>query len=342
MCECFRQETNVNTLIMSTLTQEALIETVPTQQLPLVSKPPISNMNITPAPTNEVAANASGKQGDSKLYSRRLLIHTDASSTELAAGKVLKIPDAENLFKPDFSTASEGDLKELENCDLTRGIVSKVEVMSCFSSCDAPVIMGLKLFNRTGSSKSASYEDLKISNENGWLYSCSTNSLGNVASKGRSGVTNVFSLQPFERMRSGEGVAVYTPSNIISNRYINQYGSYNWRNLWEGIVQFPSEHFYYVAKDHVILKVIEQNWELLGMDVRSEIPRENKYVKVATNVADRVIKELYDNVISRIPFTKWNNMAAVFSSDHIDTKLEKNYKLSVELRVSFMYPSIKE
>jgi hypothetical protein len=32
------------------------------------------------------------------------------------------------------------------------------------------------------------------------------------------------------------------------------------------------------------------------MDVRSEIPREGRYVKVATNVADRVIKELYDNV----------------------------------------------
>ena len=29
------------------------------------------------------------------------------------------------------------------------------------------------------------------------------------------------------------------------------------------------------------------------MDVRSEIPREGRYVKVATNVADRVIKELY-------------------------------------------------
>ena len=32
------------------------------------------------------------------------------------------------------------------------------------------------------------------------------------------------------------------------------------------------------------------------MDVRSEIPREGRYVKVATDVADRVIKELYDNV----------------------------------------------
>lgn len=329
---------------MSTLTQEGIIEQ---QHAPLLTEsspisPPTMNVVAPPSVAPAINAQPNAKKGDSKLYSRRLLIHTNASSTELAAGKVLKIPDAENLFKPDFSTANESDLKELKSCDLTRGIVSKVEVMSCFSSCDAPVIMGLKLFTRNDSSKSASYEDLKISNENGWLYSCASNSLGNVSSKGRQGVTNVFSLQPFERMRQADGVAVYTPSNIISNRYINQYGSYNWRNLWEGIVQFPSEQFYYVSKDHIILKVIEQNWELLGMDVRAEIPRENKYVKIATNVADRVIKELYDNVISRIPFTKWKNMAAVFSSDHIDTSVDKDYKLSVELRVSFMYPSIKE
>lgn len=326
---------------MSTLNQEPILENEHANAM--ITEPRVQN-NIQVAPTMQPTTtnNTAAQKGDSKLYSRRLLIHTDVSSQELAAGKVLTIPNAEQIFKPDFTTANESDLKELEACDLSRGIVSKVEIMSCFSSCDAPVVMGLKLFNRNNSSKAASYEDLKISNENGWLYSCSNNQLGNVSSKGRQGVTNVFSIQPFERMRQATGVSVYTPSNIISNRYINQYGSYNWRNLWEGIVQFPDEEFYYVSKDHVILKVIEQNWELLGMDIRSEIPRENRYVKVATNVADRVIKELYDNVISRIPFTKWKNMAAVFSSDHIDSTVDKNYNLSVELRVSFMYPSIKE
>jgi hypothetical protein len=325
---------------MSTLAHDQMIETVPTNA-PMLTEAAPTSIQVAPTQVSAPASSATSK-GDAKMYSGRLLIHTIVSSQELAAGKTVSIPNAEELFKPDFSAANEADLKELQQCDLTRGIVSKVEVMSCFSSCDAPVIMGLKLFNRNNSSKAASYEDLKISNENGWLYSCSSNELGEVTSKGRQGVTNVFSLQPFERMRQADGVSVYTPSNIISNRYINQYGSYNWRNLWEGIVQFPSEQYYYVSKDHIILKIIEQNWELLGMDVRAELPRENKYVKIASNVADRVIKELFDNVISRIPFTKWKNLSAVFSSDHIDTSVEKNYKVSVELRVSFMYPSIKE
>ena len=236
---------------MSTLSQE-----IPAiqNQMPLLTEQTTQQLQVN-APESNLEAGATPK-GDSKMYSRRLLIHTSASAQELAAGKVLTIPDAEAIFKPDFTTSNEADMKELQNCDLSRGIVSKVEVMSCFSSCDAPVVMGLRLFNRTDSSKAASYNDLKISNENGWLYSCAKNNLGETASKGRSGVTNVFSLQPFERMRQADGVSVYTPSNIISNRYIAQYGSYNWRNLWEGIVQFPEEKF--VSTIQRIMKFLTQ------------------------------------------------------------------------------------
>jgi hypothetical protein len=79
----------------------------------------------------------------------------------------------------------------------------------------------------------------------------------------------------------------------------------------------------------------------LGLDLRSEIPREGKYVKVATNVADRVIKELYDNIISKIPFT-FKNMKAMFSSDalNLSSDSKKEYSLMTELRVSFVYPTI--
>lgn len=73
---------------MSTLSQEIpqIQNQVPlltenTQQLQ-VNAP--ENLEVSGAP-----------KGDSKMYSRRLLIHTSASAQELAAGKVLTIPDAE-------------------------------------------------------------------------------------------------------------------------------------------------------------------------------------------------------------------------------------------------------
>ena len=43
----------------------------------------------------------------------------------------------------------------------------------------------------------------------------------------------------------------------MNNRMISEYGSYDWKKLWNNIVQFPNESFYYVSKDHIILKVIE-------------------------------------------------------------------------------------
>tara|TARA_B100000925_G_scaffold276869_1_gene244332 strand:+ start:506 stop:727 length:222 start_codon:yes stop_codon:yes gene_type:complete len=64
---------------------------------------------------------------------------------------------------------------------------------------------------------------------------------------------------------------------------------------------------------------------------------------VATQVADRVIKELYDNIISKIPFTSFSQMKAMFSSDNItaDAKNpEKQYSLMTELKINFVYPSI--
>tara|TARA_Y100000817_G_scaffold302664_1_gene283811 strand:- start:1754 stop:2014 length:261 start_codon:yes stop_codon:yes gene_type:complete len=76
--------------------------------------------------------------------------------------------------------------------------------------------------------------------------------------------------------------------------------------------------------------------------LRSEIPREGKYVKVATQVADRVIKELYDNIISKIPFTSFKNLKAMFSSDamNVTSDSTKQYSLMTELRVSFVYPAV--
>ena len=37
-------------------------------------------------------------KGDSKLYSRRLLLHTTASAQQLAAGKVITIPDGKYIL----------------------------------------------------------------------------------------------------------------------------------------------------------------------------------------------------------------------------------------------------
>ena len=306
-----------------------------------IEVPSTSLTTTAPLPEPELSGE---QQNTNKTYSRRILLHTECNAQDLAAGKFLKVSDAERIFRPDFAVASEGEQKELQNCDLTRGIVSRAEVMSDYSNCDKPIVMGLKLCQRPDSTQAANTNDLKISNTAGWLYSCAENKLGEHASHGRAGVTNIFSIMPFERTRvSGEtGQVVYSPSNLIGNRYISQYGSYNWRSLWDGIVQFPNEDFYYLDRNHIVVSIVKRNWELLGIPLDQEMPREGRYYRIDSKVCDRVISELYDNVISKIPFTKWDNMGAVFSSDHIDETSDKDFNISVELRVSFSYPGLND
>ena len=41
-------------------------------------------------------------------------------------------------------------------------------------------------------------------------------------------------------------------------------------------------------------------------------------------------------------FTKWSQMGAVFSSDHVDETSDKEYNISVELKVSFTYPGLND
>jgi hypothetical protein len=197
----------------------------------------------------------SHKQAQGKTYSRRVVLHTTATRDEIAAGKQVEIKDSAKVFQPDFDAAK--DL--LDNVDTTKGIITKVEVLSIYSNCPAPVTMGMKLFSRAGN-RQASCEDLKITNESGWLYSCSTTALGQETSHSKNNFTNILAMQPYERTRVAEGMTVYKPSNILQNRYISEYGKYDWKRLWENIVQFPGESFYYVDKSHVILKVIENNW----------------------------------------------------------------------------------
>ena len=99
-------------------------------------------------------------------------LHSTANGEELAAGKHQMIPNAERIFKPDFSQGDAELEKELDNLDLFLRIVSKVEIMSVTATVLAPVVLGLKLFQRPDSTKAASYEDLRITNNSGWLYSC--------------------------------------------------------------------------------------------------------------------------------------------------------------------------
>ena len=173
----------------------------------------------------------SAKKAQGKTYSRRVLISSTCTAAELAAGKIVNIPESDKIFQPDWNHKSDTDsVKELSNLDTSKGIITQVDVMSIYSNAPSPVVLGMKLFTRPGSTKEANCSDLKITNEAGWLYSTCKNALGESASNTRGGITSLFAIQPFERARVPTGQVVYKPSNVIGNRYIQEYGQYNWKS----------------------------------------------------------------------------------------------------------------
>lgn len=293
----------------------------------------------------QIAATTTPAAENMKTHVRRLVVSCDCKMRDLAHGSYkVSIPNAEQIFKPDFNVdkLDEETAASMKNLDFTKGIITGIEAVSVYNSGEEPVTVGLNLF-QTPEGKNVCATNLEITNNQGWLYSTAKNDYGADSTIGRSGFTNLMAIMPYERSRQPQ--QVYNPENLINNRFIEQYGGYTLKSLWEGIVPFPNENYYYVDCNHVILKVIESNWELLGMSPLTEVKKENKYVKVSTSVVDVVCDELYKSVLSKIPFTSFNKLTANFSRPHgasLDQdKLDRDVKCVCELKVSYMYPSLQ-
>ena len=158
------------------------------------------------------------------------------------------------------------------------------------------------------------------------------------------GYRNLLAVMPYEKSRSE--LSVYEPNEIATDRYIQQYGDCSSENLHDGVVAFPGEQYYLVAQDHVVLNVIRQNWEQLGINVDNETRFNGKYVQVPAHVFDRVVNDLKSQVLGRMPFTNLNDVRAKFhskpTSHYSDAHPDGDaglYKVCVELQMNYQFPS---
>ena len=95
---------------------------------------------------------------------------------------------------------------------------------------------------------------------------------------------------------------------------------------------------HYVAKDHVVLDIIERNWKALGQDVPSERLRENNWVKVSDRLVDKVLDELNSKVLQNMPLTNLSNLNFMLKTDresasHLSD--DEAYPMSLNMTVSY-------
>lgn len=281
---------------------------------------------VTPLTT---AAPASQQDSPSDSFTTRVVFESNATANQLEHGVIVQLANAANVFH------ATGDV------DASKGILTSITVKSIYSDCSEPVTFALNLFN-------SSEKEPSIKNNEGWLHTPTRTDFGTEAtSMDANGYRNLLAVMPYEKSRSE--LNVYEPNEIASDRYIQQYGNCSTENLYDGVVAFPGEQYYLVSQDHVVLNVIRQNWEQLGINVDSEARFNGKYVQVPAHVFDRVINDLQSHVLARMPFTNLNDVRAKFTSKPTKHYVDSHpdgpdgmYKVCVELQMNYQFPSAKE
>lgn len=261
---------------------------------------------------------------------RRVVVSWTGSTEDLKTGAKVPINNAVDLFKPQFDIEKldEQTKTAMKKLDFSKGIVTGITLKSIYSNVDDSVTMGLNLYEN----------EPQIVNKEGHLYVPQASDLGITHSASSEGYVNLANVLPYEKGRPE--TKLYNPENLLSNRYIEQYGGYTLEKLWENIVPFPNNDYYYVGKDHIILKVINRNWEMLGMNMEAEKTREGEFLKVSKEVVTNVIDQLYEQVIKQIPYTKFENLNARLHSN-APTETD-DARVVAELLVEYKYPMMQD
>ena len=248
----------------------------------------------------------------------RILFEASGTAEELANGVVVSLGNADAVF------GSE---------NTSRGIISKVTLRCAYSDCSEPVTIGLNLFNK-------SQEELPVTNKHGWLHSGVNTDFGTKMVGGSNGFKNISTILPYAN--SYTEVDIYNPENAINDRYLSQYGHCTKESLREGIVSFKNDGYYLVDTNHVVLGVIRANWDSLGIDLDSEPKFNGRYVQIPCNIFDRVVTDLEQQVLAKMPFTDLKNLQCRFSTkrakEFSNVDEATTFKACVELQLHYQFP----
>lgn len=214
----------------------------------------------------------------------------------------------------------------------SRVIVEKIASNAIGSNIPAAFMVSANVFN--GNETPVHYLQSGVTNRVGWTTS------KNQALLVPQGNVPIIAVMPNEYTRAA--TTHYQPGSGVDAGLMQRYGHLaTGENLRKNIVSFPGEDYYYVAKDHVVLDIIERNWQALGQDVPGERVREGNWVKVSDRLVDKVLDELNSKVLKHMPLTNLDNLHFLMKADPSTTEhLADDADYPVSLSLSLDYRSI--
>jgi len=260
------------------------------------------------------------KSATGQTRSTRVVFDVDATAAELAAGKIVPIPNAASVFP-----VEDGETR-------AKGLVTSAKVHAIYQDAPSSVRFDLNIHN-TADARPA------VENSLGRLHTPKKTDLGMSLTSAEGAFTTMLNITPFEKHRFVEGASIYDVKGMADSAMLKKYGSYNPDNLNEGVIRFENEGYCLAEKDHVILNIIRNNWESLGINLDDEHLFNGKFVQVPTPIFDKVAHDLKQQVLTKMPFTNLNSLAGKFTAvgnmpEHEDGPSGK-YKIVVELGIQY-------
>lgn len=262
---------------------------------------------------------------DSQEYTRRIVFECNASSNELTNGKIVRVGNPSGVFVPvkDASMTPEA-AAAWDKRDFSNAIVTEVTLRSVSSNCPEPVTIGMNLFEN----------GVDLVNTEGWLFAQHPNDMTSDHVHTASNYLNLTTVLPHERQRPNE-VMYHPDMGKMKSSQIAKYGHLTMDSLWDNIVAFPNEPYYFVDKDHVVCRIVSANWDRLGIEPEHEAVQEGRWVKLSSEVVNQCIDQLQSNVISKMPLTSFSNLGARFSAN---VSTDGEYKVVAEMSIKYKFP----
>lgn len=211
----------------------------------------------------------------------------------------------------------------------SRVIVESVKSSAIGSNVGSNLMVSANLFNSGGGK--THYLSSGVTNSVGWTTSQAQDQLVPL------GYAPILSIMPNEYSRVQ--TEHYRPGAGVDDSLVQRYGHLGTGDsLRANIVPFPGEDYYYVAKDHVVLDIIERNWDALGQDVPGERVRDGQWVKIGSNLVEKVLDELDNKVLKHMPLTDMSKLNFCLKADkelaqHLDDA--HDYPVSVTMTVGY-------